>query len=187
VAIQTTLNTHANYSTYKVPPISEVPAEILNLGYLSWRAASQNLYCYTIFDLLGACMSQAAHIPEGFTHNGLSSDMIIQLRTKQDYYAPLISLFSYWCFRLAEGPGEKPTVVSLFYVNDMIVLGSSIPRIPMQPTAKGVIQKERQKNLKRCHKPGRNEEIVAIEKAQRSNQEYGHCAESWAMTLLFTL
>src|SRR5687768_10941666 len=67
----------------------------LPLGSVHWAptgATGLHIYCFTVCDLLGACMSEASHL--------WPRDAEFKRRTKRNYYARIIALFSHWAVRL---------------------------------------------------------------------------------------
>lgn len=169
----------------KLPRVDSLPPDIvggLPLGSVHWTAAGAaglHLYCYTVTDLLGACMSEAAHL---WPHEAEQ-----QTRTKRNFYARLIALYSYWCLRLV-GENRRPLKVGLACVNDVIILGCCIPDIPEIGQGKELIRQARYQDLK---KRGRHEngmqQRLDVTKVEAVLWDYGNCAETWTFALLCTL
>ena len=78
-------------------------------------------------------------------------------------------------------------MVSLAYVKDVIILGSCIPQVPGLPNAKEAIQQARENDLRGREKKGAGGKRLDVTKVKAMEQEYGHCAESWAFGLLCSL
>ncbi|KAF2464115.1 uncharacterized protein BDR25DRAFT_346904 [Lindgomyces ingoldianus] len=170
------------------PKVDLLAAEVSTstpIGRVHWSpsgAPRLHVYCHTIFDLLGACLSEAAHLP------ALSPEQ--KERTKRNYFARLASLYSHWCFRLLDTQDQdrRPAKIGLACVGNVIVLGSCIPRVPQIPEGKEVIRKSRFVDLRaRGRQEGSKKQILDPTKAERIAQDYGNCAETWTFALLCTL
>lgn len=138
-----------------------------------------HVYCHTVTDVLGALMSEAAHLWSRVKEQ--------RTRTKRNYYARLIALYSHWCLRVV-GENRRPTKVGLACVGDVIVLGCCIPEIPEMPQAKEFVRQLRFANLKtRGRKEGSKRQILDVKKVETMLWDYGNCAETWTFALLCTL
>lgn len=126
-------------------------------------------------------MSEAAHI-----HHG---DPIRAARTNRNFFAPLASLFAHWCAKLIDvaNSERRPAMASLVTVNEIIILGCTIPQVPGLPQAKDGIQLARLQDLKRRGRVDKNGVRVDATKVQALVQDYGHCAETWSFALLCNL
>ncbi|KAF2748151.1 hypothetical protein M011DRAFT_467195 [Sporormia fimetaria CBS 119925] len=153
------------------------------LGSVHWQPTGNtsglHLYCHTICDLLGACMSEAAHL--------YPRDAESKMRTKRNYYARLVALFSHWCVRITS-ENRRPMKVGIAVFQDMVVLGSCIPDVPEWGDAKEVVRKARLADLK---KRGRWEagkrQVLEVKKVDSMLWDYGNCAETWSFALLCML
>lgn len=149
-----------------------------------------HLKCYTIYDLLGACMSEACRISP--------SDRDIQsklrARTRGNFYAPLAHLYTIWCFKLFRtNRDRRPAMTSLAYVDNHVILGCTIPNIPGLPTAKQTIRDQRHSNIQRQHRTvstdhrANSTHRVTLERHPLMQQDIGHCAESWMVQFMWSL
>lgn len=123
-----------------------------------------------------------------------TTKMIVQKRDKNNYYAKLVSLFSYWCFRLAAAiPGGRPaltgpTMTGITCFRDLVLLGCSIPTVPgtvADVPGKEMIQRSRFISLEgRGRQEGSKKQILDLTKVKTIAQNYGNCAETWAFCLM---
>ena len=124
-------------------------------------------------------MSDAAWLP--------SSDASQRARTKSNYFAKLVSLYSYWCYRLFKGGAEerRPSMVGIACLGDIILLSCSIPTIPGNVDGKETIRLSRFADLQgRGRQEGSNKQVLDLTKVQQIKFSYGNCAETWGFALL---
>jgi hypothetical protein len=124
-------------------------------------------------------MSEAAHLNP--------RDQEQRSRTKRNYYAKLIALYSYWCLRLV-GENRRPTKVGCAFFNDVIILGCCIPEVPEMQMAKEYIRRARFQDLKkRGRYENKTQQKLDVTKVERLLWDYGNCAETWTFALLCSL
>ena len=129
-------------------------------------------------------MSDAAWVP--------SSEQVQKDRTKANYFAPLASLYSYWCLRLVEGStARRSTMTGITCLGDIILLACSIPSVPgkvtptSSTTGKEITRQSRFADLQgRGRQQGSDMHILDLTKVKDLAQSYGNCAETWAFDLL---
>ena len=161
--------------------------ETSNLGRVFWspKGTGLRLWCHTLFDLLAACMSDAAWRDSSKPGAGK--------RDKSNYFAPLASLYSYWCFRLSEGGEDRPAIIgpamtAITCLDDIVLLGCSIPTVPGNVASVGgkeLIQKSRFLDLAgRGRQEGSKKQVLDLNKIESVAHNYGNCAETWAFCLI---
>jgi hypothetical protein len=122
-------------------------------------------------------MSEAAYLSPSHAE--------FKIRTKRNFYARLIALYSHWCVRLT-GEDRRPARVGMAVFKDAIILGSSIPDVPEMKEAKVFIRRARFYDLKRR---GRHEggklQMLDIKKVEKMlPRDFGNCSETWTFALL---
>lgn len=148
------------------------------LGFIEWDPLHKHrgkLQCYTVFDLLSSCMSEAATVQGGY------------LRPFA-FFEQLLSLFAHWCRTVRPSQDYRPKTVAIMNIRDTIVLGATIPDVPDIPGAKEHIRKTREILLEGklpWEKRGTHTHLVCKEaKSMEGKQIYGHCAETPFFALL---
>lgn len=141
--------------------------------------ASTLLFCLSVFDLLSACMSEAAYVRRDHA--------TFLTRTKDNYFAMLAALHKYWIYRIPPPHLRKedyrPRMTSIYCFRDTIVLGSSLPVIHGFPDGKGLLQEARLNDLQ-----ARGQKLGGLGRALDLSKsflfQYGFCAETWLFAML---
>lgn len=138
---------------------------------------------YTLFDLLAWAMTRIAKRPD--------------LATIDNYFLPLLTLYSKWCYVAAAEKEQRPTMVSITWTDKHVFLGATLPKdnpalLKDGIASKTAIQESRFQRLRGTRSRDSNEQIN-YNTTHKNNQQlllgqsYGHCAESNAMLSLLRL
>lgn len=124
-------------------------------GMVPWQptGVSTHLFCLTVFDLLSACMLEAAYVrPDHATFS---------TRFKDNYFAMLAALHKYWIIRIPpphlQNDDCRPKMTSIYCFRDTIVLGSSLLGITDLTGGKELLRRARY-----CDIQGRRQKIRGL-------------------------
>jgi hypothetical protein len=124
----------------------------------------------------------------------VNRNQILQARTEENFYAPLVTLYALWCFKLFNtNKDRRPAMTSLAYVDNAIILGCSIPEIPHLLEAKEFLRNVREEDMKAQHRMvtvdnrADSSHRVTVEGHELVRQGIGHCAETCMFQFLWSL
>ena len=143
-------------------------AEKGNLRGLTLFLNNTPLFHFSLFDLIGWCMSKAVGSPPAGT-------------TKENFYFPLLTLFAHWCAVATEPFYCNIKMVSISWFaatpsTTTVILGATIPTASSDSIKTSIQTAKKQALNERPVLQGQRPELGS--RFSERGQDFGHCAET---------